>query len=66
MADGRVKILDFGIAKLRAPDGHSADASTTASATVAGGDRRLHVSGTGTREAIDHRSDLFALGVILR
>ena len=26
MADGRVKILDFGIAKLRAPDGHSADA----------------------------------------
>ena len=68
MADGRVKILDFGIAKLRAPDGHGADASTTASATVAGlvvGTADYMSPEQARGEAIDHRSDLFALGVIL-
>jgi serine/threonine protein kinase len=68
MADHRVKILDFGIAKLRAPDGHGADASTTASATVAGlvvGTVDYMSPEQARGEAIDHRSDLFALGVIL-
>jgi serine/threonine protein kinase/Tol biopolymer transport system component len=66
--DGRVKILDFGIAKLVQPDGQGPDQITTAPGTVAGA-----VIGTVgymspeqvAGRAIDSRSDLFSFGVVL-
>jgi Tol biopolymer transport system component len=65
--DGRVKILDFGIASVAERTGPAADA-VTKQATVAG-----MIVGTvgymspeqarGTR--VDHRSDIFSLGIVL-
>jgi serine/threonine protein kinase/Tol biopolymer transport system component len=65
--DGRVKILDFGIAKLVQAEGHP-DQVTTALGTDAGA-----VVGTVAYmspeqvagRAIDQRSDLFSFGVVL-
>ncbi|MFN7983003.1 MAG: protein kinase [Vicinamibacterales bacterium] len=65
--DGRVKILDFGLAKLHQP-------STTADAST-----QTHQTGPGTilgtvaymspeqlrAQTVDHRSDIFSLGVVL-
>jgi len=67
--DGRVKILDFGIAKLLEPTNDS----ITMAQTVAGGTEPGTVMGTvgymspeQVRGAeVDHRSDIFSLGVIL-
>lgn len=67
--DGRVKILDFGLAKLTIPEGPvSADAPTLASETETG-----VVMGTVgymspeqvKGQAVDPRSDLFSFGAIL-
>ncbi len=67
--DGRVKILDFGLAKLVAPDAATPRAfGELETATLDG-----HILGTpaymspeqASSGAIDARSDLFALGVIL-
>jgi serine/threonine protein kinase/Tol biopolymer transport system component len=67
--DGRVKILDFGLAKLAQPDGTIlSDAATMASQTSPG-----VVMGTVgymspeqvKGQAADHRSDLFSFGTIL-
>jgi serine/threonine protein kinase/Tfp pilus assembly protein PilF len=69
--DGRLKVLDFGLAKLAAPLG---DAALTQELTV-----DAPLSGTGTvmgtvpymapeqlrGEAVDARTDLFAFGIIL-
>ncbi|MEQ1911355.1 MAG: protein kinase [Vicinamibacterales bacterium] len=66
-SDGRVKILDFGLAKLR-QSSPTPDAST-----------RTHQTGPGTilgtvaymspeqvrGQTLDHRSDLFSLGIVL-
>jgi eukaryotic-like serine/threonine-protein kinase len=65
-AKGRVKVLDFGLAKLLRP-GSSATAADTAS------DTQLGVSGTLPymapeqlrEEVVDQRSDIFALGAVL-
>jgi eukaryotic-like serine/threonine-protein kinase len=67
--DGRVKILDFGLAKLARPEEDSpADAPTVQVATEAG----LVMGTVGYMspeqvrgKAADHRSDLFAFGAIL-
>lgn len=67
-SDGRIKILDFGIARFTA-----AEASATDQATVAAGTEAGKVLGTVgymspeqvRGEAIDARSDIFALGVVL-
>ena len=70
-ADDRVKILDFGLAKLthdhstargreRAPDGATADRARSGARH-----RRLHGARAGPRPAVDHRADLFAFGAVL-
>ncbi len=68
MDDGRVKLLDFGLAKLgeREPDKGSQDSTheSTHSAHVCGTAGYMspeQVLGSG----VDHRTDIFALGVVL-
>ena len=66
--DGRVKLLDFGIAKLTERETTSGTRDTTAESTQAG-----EIRGTAgymspeqvLGEVVDHRSDIFALGAIL-
>jgi serine/threonine-protein kinase len=58
LADGRVKIMDFGIARLRDP------AVKTATGMLLGSPRYMspeQVSG----KPFDHRADIFSLGVVL-
>src|SRR5438132_4655076 len=70
-ADGRVKILDFGLAKLTQPDFGASDA--TGLATASPGTEPGVVLGTvgymspeQVRGApVDHRSDVFSFGAIL-
>jgi hypothetical protein len=69
--DGRVKILDFGLAKLTLPQSSTAEEITAAVASSENGS----VKGLGTPGymapeqlrggIVDHRSDLFNLGAIL-
>jgi eukaryotic-like serine/threonine-protein kinase len=67
--DGRVKILDFGLAKLIRPEGAvSFDAATLASQTEPG--VVMGTAGYMSPEQVkgqvaDHRSDLFSFGAIL-
>ena len=66
--DGRVKILDFGLAKIVSPEAATPDAATLASQTEPG--VVLGTVGYMSPEqvrglAADHRSDLFNLGAIL-
>jgi TolB-like protein/tetratricopeptide (TPR) repeat protein len=69
-SDGHVKILDFGLAKLR--PGASVSSGTPA-ATVVGGTEPGFVMGTAgymspeqvRGQAVDHRSDIFSLGCVL-
>jgi Tol biopolymer transport system component len=69
-ADGHVKILDFGLAKLR--PGASVSSGAPAP-TVVGGTEPGYVMGTAAYmspeqvrgQAVDHRSDIFSLGVVL-
>jgi eukaryotic-like serine/threonine-protein kinase len=70
-ADGRVKILDFGLAKLvRSPLGdaevtHTMPAQASDSGSISG--TAGYMSPEQVRgENVDHRSDLFALGAILQ
>jgi hypothetical protein len=66
-ARDRVKVLDFGLAKLRGPAGHPADVTTMA------GTRQGVVMGTvaymapeqARGEPVDHRADLWSLGLVL-
>jgi Tol biopolymer transport system component len=66
--DGRLKILDFGIAKLVQPERQGPDQITTAPGTVAGA-----IVGTVSYmspeqvagRAVDQRSDLFSFGVVV-
>jgi TolB-like protein/cytochrome c-type biogenesis protein CcmH/NrfG len=67
-AEGRVKILDFGLAKLRATDGGSDPARLPTAMS-----RQGQLLGTipymspeqVQGDTIDHRSDLFSFGVVL-
>ncbi|HEX9800914.1 MAG TPA: protein kinase [Thermoanaerobaculia bacterium] len=68
-ADGRVKILDFGLAKLTLGD----EGTLASATTVAGGTASGVILGTAgymapeqvRGERVDHRVDLFALGCVL-
>jgi serine/threonine-protein kinase len=67
--DGRIKILDFGLAKLRLPEAELTTESPTEFLDTAPG----HLLGTLPYMApeqvqgqpADHRSDIFALGIVL-
>jgi serine/threonine-protein kinase len=71
--DGRVKILDFGVAKLTQPD--TALSGLTVMPTTPGAVRRpyghgrrhdrLYVAGARSRRRRRPRSDIFSLGVLL-
>jgi eukaryotic-like serine/threonine-protein kinase len=66
---GHAKILDFGLAKMGNPIAHAADSPTLSSAATQGG----MVLGTAAYmapeqargEMVDHRADLWALGLVL-
>lgn len=66
--DGRVKILDFGLAKLAAPETPNTDSQTqqkqTSPGTVMGTAGYMSPEQVRGRE-IDHRTDIFSLGIIL-
>jgi eukaryotic-like serine/threonine-protein kinase len=66
--EGRVKLLDFGIAKLTEREARADARDTTAESTQAG-----EIRGTAgymspeqvLGDAVDHRSDIFSLGAVL-
>jgi eukaryotic-like serine/threonine-protein kinase len=70
-ADGRVKVLDFGLAKLRDPREGNASHHETASLWELTGEGRI--VGTAAYMSpeqaegrpLDHRTDLFSLGILL-
>jgi len=66
--DGRVKILDFGLAKLLRPPQEAAEASTVAGATQPGMmmGTVAYMSPEQIRgQEVDHRADIFAFGCVL-
>jgi len=68
-ADGRVKVLDFGLAKLLHPDPEPDHDKTMADSDTAEGVVLGTVAYMSPEQAegktVDHRSDVFSLGVIL-
>ena len=67
-ADGRVKILDFGLAKLVASDEVMSQMATASGGTAAGvllGTVGYMSPEQASGRVVDHRSDQFALGVML-
>ena len=66
--EGRVKILDFGVAKLQAPaeDERSVESLTTVTKSGAVVGTVAYMSPEQLRgKAVDHRSDIFSFGAIL-
>ena len=66
--DGRIKILDFGVAKLQAPaeDNRSIESLTTVTKHGAMIGTIAYMSPEQLRgKAVDHRSDIFSFGAIL-
>ncbi len=65
--DGRIKILDFGLAKLTQPEehGHASTATADSIPGVVMGTVAYMSPEQIRAEAVDHRSDIFSLGVVL-
>ena len=61
----RVKILDFGIAKLVDPTGQPIGRSHTIDGALIGTPRYMAPEQARSAKAIDHRADLYSLGCIL-
>ncbi len=61
---GFVKLLDFGVAKLIDPDGAGIQLGTTAEGAIVGTPEYMSPE-QATGDVIDHRSDIYSLGVIL-
>ena len=61
---GFVKLLDFGVAKQGDPSGEGIQLGTTAQGQIIGTPEYMSPE-QATGEVIDHRSDIFSLGVIL-
>jgi eukaryotic-like serine/threonine-protein kinase len=66
-ARDRVKVLDFGLAKMRAPAGHQADVTTMAGTRqgVAMGTAAYMAPEQARGEAVDHRADIWSFGLVL-
>jgi len=60
-----VKVLDFGIAKLTAQEGDAASSGITHTGAVMGTPYYMAPEQVFGEKAIDHRADIWALGVIL-
>jgi serine/threonine protein kinase len=64
--DGRVKILDFGLATLHDPESHaSGDASSLTMPTLVAGTAPYMAPEQVRGEPVDRRADIFALGAVL-
>ena len=68
--DGRVKVLDFGLAKLKAVGGDGTNLASLTTAQLTGEGRIVGTVAYMSPEqaegkTVDHRSDTFSLGVIL-
>jgi serine/threonine protein kinase len=61
--EGRVKIADFGLAKIVPKGGPAGTATQTG--VVMGTPQYMAPEQTGNPKSVDHRSDIYALGVIL-
>jgi serine/threonine-protein kinase len=61
---GFVKLLDFGVAKLTDPDGLGIQLGTTTRGMIIGTPEYMSPE-QATGDTIDHRSDIYSLGVIL-
>jgi TolB-like protein len=62
--DGRIKILDFGLAKLALPHGPESTQTVTASGTIMGTVSYMSPEQAEARP-VDGRSDIFSLGAML-
>lgn len=62
-SEGRVKIADFGLAKLVHPDGPDLDLTRTN--TAIGTPRYMAPEQMESSSVADHRADIYALGVVL-
>ena len=69
-SEGRVKVLDFGLARLR-PEAEAADAATRMASSVVTAEGRIlgTIAYMSPEQAegktVDHRSDIFSLGIVL-
>jgi Tol biopolymer transport system component len=69
--DGRLKVLDFGLAKLKEAQAQASGGATTLAAPTITGEGRIlgTVAYMSPEQAegrpIDHRSDIFSLGIVL-